>query len=278
MINIPLGYYIEIGIEWLNQTLAPFFTAISNGVESVIGAFENGLLLTPPWSMIIVLAALAWGIAGRGVGIFTVLGFLLIDGMGLWIPTMQTLALVLASAIFALIVGFPLGVWASRNETVRKVIRPVLDFMQTMPAFVYLIPAVLFFQLGKVPGAMATVIFAMPPAVRLTILGIKQVPEEVMEAGHAFGATPRQTLFKIQLPIALPTILQGVNQTIMLALSMVVIAAMIGAGGLGQKVLKGITQLEIGLGFESGIAVVILAMFLDRITNELGRKGRVGGS
>jgi glycine betaine/proline transport system permease protein len=227
--------------------------------------------------MIIVLAALAWGVAGRGVGLFALVGFFLIDGMGLWAPTMQTLALVLASAIFALLVGLPVGVWASRNDTVRKVVRPILDFMQTMPAFVYLIPAVLFFQLGRVPGAMATVIFSMPPAVRLTILGIQQVPSDVMEAGHAFGATPREMLFKIQLPIATPTILQGVNQTIMLALSMVVIAAMIGAGGLGQKVLKGITQLDIGLGFESGIAVVILAMYLDRLTNELGRRGRVGG-
>jgi glycine betaine/proline transport system permease protein len=277
MINIPVGYYIEIGIEWLNQALAPFFTAVSNGVETVIGAFESCLLIVPPWSMIIVLAALAWGVAGRGVGLFALVGFFLIDGMGLWAPTMQTLALVLASAIFALLVGLPVGVWASRNDTVRKVVRPILDFMQTMPAFVYLIPAVLFFQLGRVPGAMATVIFSMPPAVRLTILGIQQVPSDVMEAGHAFGATPREMLFKIQLPIATPTILQGVNQTIMLALSMVVIAAMIGAGGLGQKVLKGITQLDIGLGFESGIAVVILAMYLDRLTNELGRRGRVGG-
>jgi glycine betaine/proline transport system permease protein len=278
MINIPVGYYIEIGIEWLNQALAPVFGAISNGVEAVIGAVEASLLVVPSWSMIIVLSALAWGIAGRGVGIFSLVGFFLIDGMGLWLPTMQTLALVLASAAFALLVGLPVGVWASRNPTVQQIVRPILDFMQTMPAFVYLIPAVLFFQLGRVPGAMATVIFAMPPAVRLTILGIQQVPTEVLEAGRAFGATPREMLFKIQLPIALPTILQGVNQTIMLALSMVVIAAMIGAGGLGQKVLKGITQLEIGLGFESGIAVVILAMFLDRLTNELGKKGKVSGS
>ncbi len=273
MIELPVGYYIEIVIERLNESFAPVFEAISAAVEAVIGSVEAGLLVVPSWSMIIVFTALAWGIAGRGVGVFTAVGFLIIDGMGLWIPTMQTLALVIASAAFALLVGLPVGVWASRNSTVRTIVRPILDFMQTMPAFVYLIPAVLFFQLGRVPGAMATVIFAMPPAVRLTILGIQQVPKEVMEAGHAFGATPREMLFKIQLPIALPTILQGVNQTIMLALSMVVIAAMIGAGGLGQKVLKGITQLEIGLGFESGIAVVILAMFLDRITNELGRKG-----
>jgi glycine betaine/proline transport system permease protein len=278
MINIPVGHYIEIAIEWLNRSLDPLFSWISAAVELVISCVEAGLLVVPSWSMMLVLSALAWGIAGRGVGLFSLIGLFLIDGMGLWLPTVETLALVAASALFALAVGIPVGVWSARSDTVQKVIRPILDFMQTMPAFVYLIPAVLFFRLGRVPGAMATVIFSMPPAVRLTSLGIRQTPKEVMEAGQAFGATPREMLFKIQLPIALPTILQGVNQTIMLALSMVVIAAMIGAGGLGQKVLKGITQLDIGLGFESGIAVVILAMFLDRITHKLGQKGKIGGS
>ena len=278
MIDIPVGHYIEIAIEWLNRTLDPLFGWISTAVELVISSVEGGLLVVPSWSMIIVLSALAWGIAGRGVGLFSLAGLFLIDGMGLWLPTVETLALVAASALFALAVGIPVGVWSARSDAVQKGIRPVLDFMQTMPAFVYLIPAVLFFRLGRVPGAMATVIFSMPPAVRLTSLGIRQTPKEVMEAGQAFGATPREMLFKIQLPIALPTILQGVNQTIMLALSMVVIAAMIGAGGLGQKVLKGITQLDIGLGFESGIAVVILAMFLDRITHKLGQRGKADGS
>jgi len=187
----------------------------------------------------------------------------------MWEPTMQTLALVLVSTCAAFTVGVPLGVLSARSTVVERVMRPVLDLMQTMPAFVYLIPAVLFFTLGKVPGAMATMIFSLPPSARLTTLGIKQVPEEVVEAARAFGATERQLLWKVQLPIAMPTILAGVNQTIMLALSMVVIAAMIGAGGLGEEVLKGITQLRIGLGFESGLAVVILAMLLDRITQSL---------
>jgi glycine betaine/proline transport system permease protein len=173
-----------------------------------------------------------------------------------------------------LLLGIPLGIYAARSVLVDKLSRPVLDFMQTMPAFVYLIPAVLFFGLGKVPGAMATLIFAMPPAVRLTSLGIRQVPKEVVEACLAFGATPGQLLRKAQLPIALPTIMAGTNQTIMLALSMVVIGGMIGAGGLGQEVLAGITQLKIGLGFESGIAVVILAIYLDRVTQALGRTGK----
>ncbi|MFW6353642.1 MAG: ABC transporter permease, partial [Verrucomicrobiota bacterium] len=179
-------------------------------------------------------------------------------------------ALVIAATFFALLVGVPAGIASARSAATNSVIRPILDFMQTMPAFVYLIPAVLFFGLGRVPGAIATLIFAMPPAVRLTALGIRGVPTEVVEAAQAFGATPRQLLFKAQLPIAMPTILAGLNQTIMLALSMVVIGGMIGAGGLGEAVLSGITQMKIDMGFESGIAVVILAIFLDRITQRLG--------
>ncbi|WP_081859268.1 ABC transporter permease [Desulfohalovibrio reitneri] len=272
IVSIPVGDVFARGIEWMNTTLAPFFSAVSTAVNFVISISEGLLLAPPSYLMIPFLAALAWRVSGRGVGIFTLLGMFLVDGMGMWDDAMRTLALVLASAAFALLVGIPVGIWAARNDRVEQAVRPVLDFMQTMPAFVYLIPAVLFFQLGKVPGAMATVIFAMPPSVRLTNLGIRQVSEEVVEATRAFGGNDRQLLFKVQLPLALTTILAGVNQTIMLALSMVVIAAMIGAGGLGQQVLKGIEQLRIGLGFESGLAVVILAMFLDRVTQGLGRK------
>jgi len=184
---------------------------------------------------------------------------------------MQTMALELSSTCLALILGVLLGIWTANSKRCDKIMRPVLDFMQTMPAFVYLIPAVLFFGLGTVPGAFATIIFAMPPVVRLTGLGIKQVPKEVIEASRAFGATPSQLLFKVQLPLALPTILTGVNQTIMMSLSMVVIAAMISAGGLGEVVLKGITQMKIGLGFEGGIAVVVLAIVLDRITQGMAQ-------
>ena len=176
--------------------------------------------------------------------------------MGFWEETMQTLALVLSSTCLALLLGVPLGIWTANSDRCNKIMRPVLDFMQTMPAFVYLIPAVLFFGLGTVPGAFATIIFAMPPVVRLTGLGIRQVPKNVVEASRSFGATPWQLLYKVQLPLALPTILTGINQ----------IAAMISAGGLGEIVLKGITQMKIGLGFEGGIAVVILAIVLDRIT------------
>lgn len=272
IVDIPLGEYIEGAIEWMNTTLAPFFDSISFVVGSAIAIFEQLMLAPPSFLMIPFLAVLSWRISGWRVGLFALIGFFLVDGMALWGDAMRTLALVLASATFALLVGLPAGIWASRRDRVASILRPILDFMQTMPAFVYLIPAVLFFRLGKVPGAMATVIFAMPPAVRLTNLGIRKVSEEAVEAAKAFGGSDRQILFKVQLPQAMPTIMAGVNQTIMLALSMVVIAAMIGAGGLGQQVLKGIEQLKIGLGFESGLAVVILAMFLDRVTQSLGSK------
>lgn len=206
----------------------------------------------------------------RGVALFTLIAMFIIDWMGFWEETMQTLALVITAVFFALLIGIPLGIWASKKDIVEQIVRPILDFMQTLPAFVYLIPAVLFFQLGKVPGVIATLIFALPPVVRLTNLGIRQVSKEIKEAAISFGSTNKQMLFKAELPVAMPTIMAGVNQTIMLALSMVVIAGMIGAGGLGNVVLKGITQLKIGLGFEGGISIVFLAIFLDRITQALG--------
>jgi glycine betaine/proline transport system permease protein len=267
---IDIGYGVEIAVDWLDATLGPVFDFISMILDSLMVIFENVLLFPPDLVMIVLLSALAWWIAGRGVGIFSLIGLSLISSMGYWENTMITLAQVATSAIVALVVGVPIGIWASRSEVVHAAVRPVLDFMQTMPAFVYLIPAVLFFQLGAVPGVVATVIFSMPPAVRLTNLGIRQVDEEVVEAARSFGSTDKQLLFKVQLPLATPTILAGVNQTIMLALSMVVIAAMIGAGGVGGDVYRGITQMNLGLGFEAGIAIVILAIFLDRITQALG--------
>lgn len=236
----------------------------------IVSLNPETLRLYPAIVMIVLLSGIAGLTGGAGLAVFAALGYLLIVSMGYWTATMETLALVLGSTFFALLLGVPIGIWTARSGVANQVIRPVLDIMQTMPAFVYLIPAVLFFGLGRVPGAIATLIFAMPPAVRLTSLGIRQVPREVIEAGLAFGATPRQLLFKAQLPIAMPTILAGLNQTIMLALSMVVIGGMIGAGGLGAEVLAGITQLKIDAGFESGVAVVILAIALDRMTQRLG--------
>lgn len=269
---IKIGKYIEQFINWLTHNCGPFFKTVKVGVEAMVNSVQWLLTFTPFYVVIALLTILAWRRAGWGVGVMTLLGLGLIYGMGYWGQTMETLALILVSAVIALLIGIPLGIWAAKNKTAGKIMRPLMDFMQTMPAFVYLIPAVLFFGLGKVPGVFATIIFAMPPAVRLTTLGIKQVPEDIVEATRSFGATSRQLLFKVELPLAMPTLLAGVNQTIMMALSMVVISAMIAAGGLGEVVLKGITQLKIGLGFEGGIAVVILAIILDRITQSFGKR------
>ncbi|MET4138367.1 proline/glycine betaine ABC transporter permease [Pedobacter sp. UYP1] len=267
---IHIGPYIEEFINWLTSNFGALFNIIKIIVISVVDSVEWILMFPPFYVIILLIAFLAWKRTGLGVTIFTILGLTLIWAMGYWGQTMATLALILSAAFIALLMGVPMGIWAAKNPLAGKIMRPILDLMQTMPAFVYLIPAVLFFGLGKVPGAFATIIFAMPPAVRLTTLGISQVPKEIVEATRSFGATPRQLLFKVELPLALPTILAGVNQTIMMALSMVVISAMIAAGGLGEVVLKGITQLKIGLGFEGGIAVVILAIILDRITQSFG--------
>lgn len=273
--SFDVGDFFEAIINWLGANLGPFFDAVAALIKGVLGGLEQALLW-PHWSILIILfVALAWKAAGWRVATFSAAGFLLIVQMHMWEHSMATLALIGASVIIALVIALPVGIWSSKSDLAESLVRPVLDFMQTLPAFVYLIPAVLFFQLGKVPGVVATLIFAMPPAVRLTNLGIRQVPTEIKEAAESFGATPAQKLFKAELPVALNTILAGVNQTIMLALSMVVIAGLIGAGGLGNEVVKGITQLNIGLGFESGIAIVILAIYLDRVTQALGSASRL---
>lgn len=270
MFDLNIGSYFETFILWLKDNFEFIFDFIKDVLEGTINGIEYILNVIPVIVVILIFGLLAWKVASKGVAIFTIIGLLLIDSMGLWAETISTLALVLSASFITLIIGIPLGIVASKSNRFDKILRPVLDFMQTMPAFVYLIPAVLFFSLGKVPGAFATIIFSMPPVVRLTNLAIRQVPTEVVEAGKAFGSTSNQMLFKVQLPIALPTILAGVNQTIMLALSMVVISAMIGSGGLGKIVLRGIQEYKIDLGFEGGLAVVILAMILDRITQGLG--------
>ncbi len=272
-LKIPIGELFENLITWLTDNLGVVFDGIGTGVTAILSGLKTLLLFPHPLIMIALLTVLAWWVARRGVGIFTLLGMLLIYNMGYWTATMETLSLVLASVLIALAIGVPLGIWSAKSDMVEGVIRPILDFMQTLPAFVYLIPAVLFFKLGEVPGVIATLIFSLPPAVRLTSLGIRQVPEEIREAAVSFGSNPRQLLFKAELPVAMPTLMAGVNQTIMLALSMVVISGMIGAGGLGNEVLKGITQLQIDIGFEAGISIVILAIFLDRVTQELGQSG-----
>jgi glycine betaine/proline transport system permease protein len=245
-----------------------------DSVGAVVNGFSEGiewvLMLPPAWLLIAIFVGLGLWRIGYKFAIFTAVAFVLIVLTGFWEQTVVTLGLTFSATLISLLLGIPLGIWAARSERVATIIRPILDFMQTMPAFVYLIPAAMLFGLGRVPGIIATVIFAMPPAVRLTSLGIRQVNKEIIEAGQSFGCTPRQLLFKVQLPNAMPSIMAGVNQTIMMALSMVIIASMVGAGGLGNDVLASIQRLDIGLGFESGMAVVLLAIILDRITESFG--------
>ena len=267
---LDIGGGFDAIVTWLTENLVWLFDGIAAIITGILDSLVWALSFPPAIIVILLFAALAFWLSGWGLSAFTFLGFGLIWIMGLWPETMDTLGLILSSVIIALIIGVPLGIWASKSDVVWGGMRPVLDFMQTLPAFVYLIPAVLFFSLGPVPGVVATLIFALPPAVRLTNLGIRQVPKEIKEAATSFGSTNRQMLIKAELPVALPTIMAGVNQTIMLALSMVVVAGLIGAGGLGNEVVRGITQMNVAVGFEGGLAIVILAIFLDRITQALG--------
>ncbi|KLK87575.1 glycine/betaine ABC transporter [Methanoculleus sediminis] len=269
--KLPVGDAVEALVDWIEQYFGWLLDGISEGLGFLIGGLQDLLLAIPAPVLIILATVLVWFVTRRDIKLagLTVLGLLLVWDLQLWNLAMLTLALVLVSTIVALAISIPLGIAAAGNDALNAALRPALDFMQTMPSFVYLIPAVIFFGLGNVPGTIATVVFAMPPALRLTNLGIRQVPTELIEVADAFGSTPQQKLFKVQLPVALPTIMAGVNQCIMLALSMTVIASMIGAGGLGYQVLVGIQRVDIGMGFEAGLAIVIIAIILDRITQNL---------
>lgn len=264
--KIPLGEWIEALVSFLKQYFPLLFKAISNGIDTLMKGLVSILSIGPPYVFIIVLAILSWLIVNWRLGLFTLIGLGIIENLGYWSETIDTLALILISVFFSVLIGVPIGIWMSQKRSVQTIVTPILDFMQTMPAFVYLIPSVVFFSLGVVPGVIATIVFAMPPTVRLTNLGIRQVDAELIEAANAFGATTSQRLMKVQLPLATPTIMAGINQTIMLSLSMVVIASLVGAPGLGTIVYRSITQVNIGMGFESGLALVILAMVLDRMT------------
>lgn len=265
--RIPLGDWIEVILDWLLSTLGGFFTVIRNFLEDLYELLL-WVLMTPEWWIItIVLAGLGWWLRSWQLALGTVIGFILIVGVNQWENAMSTLSLVTIATLIAVVIAIPLGIWGAKSYTVSKILRPVMDFMQTMPPMVYLIPALVIFRVGVVPGMVATVIFAMAPGVRFTELGIRGVDSEVVEAGKAFGSTPGKILRQIQLPLAMPTIMAGVNQVIMLSLSMVVIAGMVGAGGLGGEVVASLNRINAGLGFESGLAVVILAMYLDRLTS-----------
>ncbi|HRQ10458.1 MAG: proline/glycine betaine ABC transporter permease [Trueperaceae bacterium] len=272
--RVPLAAWIENLVSYIQVTYASGFDGFADGVKFVIDGLLGLLQTVPPLALIVVLAALVTWKAGWRLGLFTVAGLFLIHNIELWTPFLQTLALVVTAQVLIIVVGVPLGILAASSDLADRIMRPILDFMQTMPAFVYLIPAVMFFGIGLVPGVVATFIFSIPPLVRLVNLGIRQVPVDLVEAADAFGTTRLQKLVKVQVPLALPTMMAGINQSIMLNLSMVVIAGMIGARGLGAEVLRGIQRIQVGQGFEAGLAVVILAIVLDRLTASFagGRK------
>lgn len=272
--RIPIGAWVNALIDfvieyfgWLFDFIALVFSSLYKGAETVFTG-------PPFWVIIIVIAAIAWFAKGWKLAVGSAVGLLLVVSIGQWNNTMQTLALTLVSVVIAILIAVPLGIWAARSQTVSTIVRPILDFLQTMPAFVYLIPAIFLFGVGVVPGMVATILFSVAPGVRLTELGIRGVDSEVVEAGNAFGATPGRILRQIQLPLAMPSIMAGINQVIMLSLSMAVIASMVGAPGLGKDIIQALSRTAIALGFEAGLAVVIIAMILDRITGGFGMRTR----
>lgn len=268
--RLPLGEWVKVAVDVIGDVFGGVFDVIAAVLGAVYGGLE-WLLATPPfWVIALVFAAIAFLVRGWKLAVGTALGLLLIAAVDQWDTAMATLALVLVASAVAVLIAIPIGIWAARNDRVSRAVRPVLDFLQTMPAFVYLIPAIFFFGVGAVPGMIATVLFALAPGVRLTELGIRGVDKEVVEAGYAFGASPGRVLRQIQIPLALPSIMAGVNQVIMLSLSMAVIAGMVGAGGLGGEIVRALGRINVGLGFEAGISIVIIAMMLDRITASLG--------
>ncbi|QHC28650.1 ABC transporter permease/substrate binding protein [Streptomyces sp. HF10] len=270
MPRLPLGDWVDSGVNWLVGHLSWLFDAIKAVMEGMYNGIDAVLGAPTPLLMAGILAVLAWWLRGLLAGVLAFAGFALVDSLQLWDQAMSTLALVLVATVIALVISIPLGIWAARSKAVGAAVRPVLDLLQTMPSMVLLIPAMLFFGLGTAAGVVATLIFALAPGVRMTELGIRQVDAELVEAAEAFGTTPRNILWRVQLPLALPTIMAGVNQVIMLGLSMVVIAGMVGTGGLGGAVNEAIGQLDIGYGFEAGVGIVVLAIYLDRITGALG--------
>ncbi|QOY37754.1 ABC transporter permease [Anaerobacillus isosaccharinicus] len=271
--KLPLADGIDTFVDWLKNAEG-LFTGITAVIRFIVNQLSSGLSAIPELVFILLITALAFFATKKKIGlpIFTFFGLLLIQNLGYWNDMLLTLSLVLTSAGVSVIFGVPIGIWMAKSRTTENVITPILDFMQTMPAFVYLIPAVVFFGIGMVPGVIASVIFAMPPTVRLTNLGIRQVSTELIEAADAFGSTPFQKLYKVQIPMAKKTIMAGVNQSIMLALSMVVIASMIGASGLGTKVYYAVGRNDAGGGFEAGIALVIVAIILDRLTQSFNKQ------
>lgn len=272
--SIPLVGFIDKLVDWLRIHAAFIFNPIRDFINFMVEFFIKIFSIFPPLLFIILVTLLAFYLTKKikGITIFAPISLLLIWNLKYWDEMIITLSIVVTSALIAIILGIPLGIWTSKNKTAEKIIMPILDFMQTMPAFVYLIPAVSFFGIGMAPGVISSVIFAMPPAVRMTNLGIKEVPNDLVEAADSFGSTSKQKLFELELPMAKPSIMAGVNQTLMLTLSMVVVASMIGAPGLGNVIYTSVSRNDVGVGFASGIAIVILAVILDRLTQAFSKK------
>lgn len=269
--RIPLGAWVDAGIDWIKANLSLLFDIVG-GISGWAYDVIAWVLMTPPFYVILLaLVAIGWLVKNWKFALGTAAALVLIYGMDMWEASMESLALVLLASFIAVVVSVPLGILAAKSAVVSTIIRPILDFLQTMPAFVYLIPAVALFQVGVVPGIFATILFALAPGVRFTELGIRGVDKEVVEAGHAFGSSPWRILRQIQVPLATPTIMAGINQVIMLSLSMVVIAGMVGAGGLGGEIVGALNRIDTALGVEAGISVVILAIYLDRLTATLGK-------
>jgi glycine betaine/proline transport system permease protein len=271
--KIPIGEWAKVFVDWLTTNYEWFFDGLSNGLRIPIEGLVNWLELVPPLVFTLVAALLAFAIQRSWkVALFIFVGLLLILNIGLWNEMIETLVLVVAASFVSLLIGIPVGILAARRPWIYQALAPVLDMMQTIPTFVYLVPTLVLFGLGLVPGLLATVIFAVPAPIRLTYLGISQVQKPLIEAGEAFGCTRWQLLTKVKLPAALPTIMAGVNQCIMLSLSMVVIAALVGAGGLGTPTVRALAQSNVALGVEAGLAIVIVAIGLDRILKQRVRQ------
>lgn len=272
--KLPLDTWVENSMDWLTDTFSGFFKLIQDGGKDLMNNITDGLLFIPPVLFILIVAVLAFFITGKrfGLALFSLIGLLFIYNQGLWDELMNTFTLVLFSSIIAILLGIPIGILISKNSTAENIVKPILDFMQTMPGFVYLIPAVAFFGIGIVPGVFASVIFALPPTVRFTNLGIRQVPKDLIEAADSYGSTASQKLIKVELPIAKSTIMAGINQTVLLSLSMVVIASMIGAPGLGREVLSALQRAQVGNGFVAGLSLVIFAIIVDRLTQSFNKQ------
>ncbi|SFG28297.1 ABC transporter permease [Sporolactobacillus nakayamae] len=270
--KIPIGHWADLLIQFITRYCDTFFGYIATGIQSFVDSLVWLFTFMTPVVFILIFVGIAFWRRGIGVALFTLVGLILIYDLGYWVHAMQTFALVLTSVVLSIIIGLPIGIWAGINTTFHRVVTPILDFMQTMPSFVYLIPAIFLFGTGMPPGVVATIVFAMPPTIRMTGLGIRQVPPDLIEASDAFGSTIWQKLFKVQIPMAAPTIMAGVNQSIMLSLSMVVVASLVGAPGLGADVYLAVTSLRIDIGVEAGLAIVILAIMLDRLSQNTRNK------